>query len=57
MTKILMSKAEAAQSFSMSVRTFERIVLNEVRTVRRGQKVLVPVKELERWAEENSVLH
>lgn len=52
-----MSKAEAAQSFSMSVRTFERIVLNEVRTVRRGQKVLVPVKELERWAEENSVLH
>lgn len=48
---LLLTKAAAAESLSMSIDSFERYVLPAVRVVRRGRLVLVPVAELERWIE------
>jgi len=42
---------EAAEMLSMSRDSFERHVLPDVRVIRRGRLLLVPVKELERWCE------
>lgn len=38
----------------MSPSSFDRNVKAEVRLIRRGSLVLVPVRELERWADENA---
>jgi hypothetical protein len=38
----------------MSVDSFERYVMADVRCVRRGRLRLFPVSELERWANENA---
>ncbi len=54
--RVALRKAEAAASLSMSVDSFERYVLPEIRVVRRGALVLVPVAELERWIVENAAL-
>lgn len=54
--KILMTRREAAEALGMKLTSFEKYVQHEVRTVVRGRLVLIPVRELERWAEENSVL-
>jgi hypothetical protein len=53
-TKLTVTKAEAAELLSMSVDSFERFVMPDVRVVRRGRLVLVPVAELERWVAENA---
>ncbi len=50
-----LSKVEAAQLLSgMSVDHFERHVLPNLRVVRSGTKVLIPVTEIERWKEESA---
>jgi hypothetical protein len=41
---------------SMSRDSFDRYVRDELRLVRVGRKVLVPVRELERWLERNAAL-
>jgi hypothetical protein len=41
--------AEAAVSIGCSRDFFDEHVLPELRVVRRGRKVLIPVAELERW--------
>ena len=51
--RIALTKAEAAESLGMSVDSFERYVQDDVKLVRRGRLVLVPVRELERWVERN----
>jgi hypothetical protein len=38
----------------MSVDSFERYVMADVRCIRRGSMRLFPVTELERWADENA---
>ena len=38
----------------MSIDSLERYVLHDLRVIRRGRLVLVPVVELERWANENA---
>jgi hypothetical protein len=38
----------------MSLDSFERHVQPELRLIRRGKLRLVPVTELERWANENA---
>lgn len=53
-TRLALTKVEAAASLSMSVDSFERHVMPELRVVRRGRLVLVPVVELERWLERES---
>lgn len=52
--KILVSRSEAAQRLSMSLRSFERYAQPHLRLVRQGALVLVPVRELERWAQANA---
>ena len=41
-------------SLGMSLDSFERHVQPELRLIRRGKLRLVPVAELERWANENA---
>jgi excisionase family DNA binding protein len=54
--RLALTKAEAAEALSMSVDSFERYVQGQVRLVRLGRLVLVPVTELERWLEANASL-
>lgn len=51
---LALTKVEASASLSMSVDSFERYVLSDVRVIRRGRLVLVPVVELERWLERSA---
>ena len=51
---IALTRPEAAASIGMSVDSFDRYVLPEIRLVRKGTMRLVPVRELERWADENA---
>src|SRR5436309_1395868 len=46
--RLALTKAEAAESIGRSVDYLEDHVLAELRVVRRGRVVLIPVKELER---------
>ncbi|MHB8469997.1 MAG: hypothetical protein ACYDCH_09615 [Gaiellaceae bacterium] len=56
MTPLALTKVEAAAALSMSVDSFERHVQADLRLVRKGRLVLVPVRELERWLEKNAYL-
>ncbi|QEC48814.1 helix-turn-helix domain-containing protein [Baekduia soli] len=51
MPSVTLTKAEAALALGMSVRSLDKYVMPEVRVIRRGSMVLIPVRELERWAE------
>ena len=55
-SKLLVSRVEAAEMLSMSVDSFERFVQEDVKLVRQGRLVLVPVAELERWVRENAAI-
>lgn len=52
--RFALTKVEAAASLGVSVDSFERHVQAELRLVRRGKLVLVPVAELERWLDRNA---
>jgi excisionase family DNA binding protein len=54
--RLAYTKAEAAEALGVSVDYLEDHVLADVRVVRRGRKVLIPVSELQRWLEENCAL-
>lgn len=49
--KLALSPSEAASMLSISRDSFDRHVKPELRLVRRGRIVLVPVSELQRWLE------
>jgi excisionase family DNA binding protein len=49
-----LTKRQAADELSISIDTFERHVMGDLRLVRIGRKVLVPVREIEGWLERNS---
>ena len=49
--RIALTRVESAAALGMSVDSFERYVQPFVRVIRRGRLVLVPVAELERWAD------
>jgi hypothetical protein len=51
---IALPKPAAAASLGMSVDSFERYVQSDLRCIRRGSMRLLPVTELERWADENA---
>lgn len=40
----------------MSINSFERHVQPELKLVRRGKLRLIPIREIERWLEENAEL-
>ena len=49
--RLALTKAEAADSLGMSLDHFERHVQPDLRLIRSGRLVLVPVTELDRWAD------
>jgi hypothetical protein len=52
--RLALTRQEAAAALGISINSFERHVQPELRLVRRGKLRLIPVRELERWLEENS---
>lgn len=54
--RVLLTKREAAQALGMSVRHFERHVQRRLRCVHSGQLTLYPVRDIERWADEEATL-
>lgn len=52
--RIALTREEAAHALGMSLDSFERHVQPEIRLVRRGKLRLVPVREIERWAEQSA---
>lgn len=51
---IALAKPAAAAALGMSIDSFERYVMRDVRCIRRGKLRLFPVAELERWADDNA---
>jgi len=47
--RLALTMTEAAETIGCSLNTFQRHVLPELGVIRRGSRILVPVKELERW--------
>lgn len=54
--RVLLTKREAAQALGMSVRHFERHVQRRLRCVHSGQLNLDPIRDIERWANEEATL-
>ena len=54
--RLAVELTEAAAALGCSVKFFNEHVRNELRVVRRGRRVLVPVRELERWLDESAAL-
>jgi hypothetical protein len=54
--RLALTRQEAAAALGMSINSFERHVQPELRLVRRGKLRLIPVREIERWLEDNSDL-
>lgn len=52
--RVTLTPLEAAAALGVSRDFFDEHVKPELRVVRRGRLVLVPVRELERWADENA---
>ena len=52
--RVALSREEAAASLGMSVDSFERHVQPSIRLIRRGRMRLVPITELERWADQEA---
>jgi hypothetical protein len=52
--RIALTRGEAATALGMSIDSFERYVQPHVRLIRRGKLRLIPVAELEKWANENA---
>jgi hypothetical protein len=51
---LALTKTEAARSLGVSMRSFDKYVMPDVKIIRRGSMVLIPVRELERWAEDSA---
>lgn len=52
--RVALTREEAAAALGVSVDHFERHVASDVRVIRTGRRVLVPVAELQRWAEKHA---
>lgn len=52
--RFALSREEAAESISVSLRTFEARVQPSLKLVPLGRRLIVPCSELERWLEENA---
>jgi excisionase family DNA binding protein len=54
--RLALTKPEAAEALGVSVDSLERFVMAELRVVRRGRLVLIPVSELQRWLDRSAAL-
>jgi hypothetical protein len=52
--RLALTREEAAAAIGMSLDSFERHVQPHLRLLRLGRLRLVPVRELERWADEHA---
>jgi hypothetical protein len=52
--RVCLTPTEAAASIGCGETYFTTYVRPELRLIRRGRKVLIPLAELERWAAENA---
>lgn len=52
--RLTLTPQEAADALGVSRDFFDAHVKPDLRVVRRGRLVLVPVRELERWVDENA---
>jgi excisionase family DNA binding protein len=52
--RVALTPPEAAASLGVGPDFFDSNIRHELKAVRRGSKVLFPVAELQRWANENS---
>jgi excisionase family DNA binding protein len=52
--RLAVSPAEAADLLGVSRDYFDEHVICELRVVRRGRRILVPLVELERWLDRNA---
>ena len=52
--RLTLTPHEAAEALGVSRDFFDEHVKRELRVVRRGRLVLVPVRELERWVDVNA---
>lgn len=52
--RLALSKAEAAKTLGVSVDFLEHHVLHDLRMVRRGRRLLIPLAELQRWIDSNA---
>lgn len=55
--RIALPLGEAAESVGLSLSSFRRHVLPEVKTIRVGSCVLVSTAELSKWADESGILN
>jgi hypothetical protein len=52
--RLALKPDEAATALGISRDFFDQHVLPELRIVRRGHRRLIPVRELERWLDQNA---
>jgi excisionase family DNA binding protein len=52
--RVALTRKEAAASLGVGLTFFEEQVQPELKVIRRGAKVLIPLTELERWTTENA---
>jgi excisionase family DNA binding protein len=52
--RLAVTKLEAAESLGVSVDFLEDHVMRELRVVRRGRRLLIPLEEIARWLDANS---
>jgi hypothetical protein len=52
--RLTLTKAEAAHALGVSDDHLCRHVLPDLRVIRSGRLVLIPIRELERWCDENA---
>jgi excisionase family DNA binding protein len=50
--RVALTREEAAAALGLSLDSFERYVQPGIRMIRRGRLRLVPVAELDRWADD-----
>ena len=55
-TRLALSIEDAARVLSVSRDSFERHVMREIRVVRVGRRLLVPIRELEAWIDRSSAI-
>jgi excisionase family DNA binding protein len=52
--RVTVTPEEASASLGVSRDFFDEHVKPELRLIRRGRLILIPIRELDRWADENA---
>ncbi len=52
--RLALSKTEAAETLGVSVDFFDKHVAPDLKIARKGRRCLVPIRELDRWLQDNA---